>query len=70
MLDRFCAEIGRDSTSITRSISLRVAYDDPDATRSAIAEAVHAGFSHIVLSLSAPYPEKVARWVVDELINR
>jgi alkanesulfonate monooxygenase SsuD/methylene tetrahydromethanopterin reductase-like flavin-dependent oxidoreductase (luciferase family) len=69
MLDRFCAEIGRDPASITRSITMPVAYDQPGNTRKAIAEAIGAGFPHIVLTLPAPYPEHVARWVADELIN-
>jgi alkanesulfonate monooxygenase SsuD/methylene tetrahydromethanopterin reductase-like flavin-dependent oxidoreductase (luciferase family) len=69
MLDRFCAEIGRDPASITRSIILPVSYDQPGNTREAIAGAIDAGFPHIILSLPAPYPEKVAQWVTDELIN-
>ena len=69
VLDRLCGEIGRDPASITRSIHLRVSYDEPDATRDAIANAVHAGFGHVVLGLPSPYPEKVARWVADELIG-
>ncbi len=69
LLDRFCAEIGRDSAAITRSIALPVSYDHPDTTRDAIAEAIDAGFQHIVLMLSTPYPENVARWVTDELIT-
>jgi alkanesulfonate monooxygenase SsuD/methylene tetrahydromethanopterin reductase-like flavin-dependent oxidoreductase (luciferase family) len=69
LLDRFCTEIGRDPASITRSIILPVSYDHPGSTRDAIAEAVDAGFQHIVLGLSAPYPGNVARWVTNELIN-
>jgi alkanesulfonate monooxygenase SsuD/methylene tetrahydromethanopterin reductase-like flavin-dependent oxidoreductase (luciferase family) len=68
MLDGFCAEIGRDPATITRSIHLGVAYDHPDRTRDAIAAAAGAGFSHIVLGLPAPYPDGVARWVADEII--
>jgi alkanesulfonate monooxygenase SsuD/methylene tetrahydromethanopterin reductase-like flavin-dependent oxidoreductase (luciferase family) len=68
LLDRYCAEIGRDPASITRSMHLSVDYDQPAATRAAIDEAVAAGFHHIVLGLSAPYPGHVARWVADELI--
>ncbi|WP_112241007.1 LLM class flavin-dependent oxidoreductase [Kribbella monticola] len=68
LLDRYCAEIGRDPASITRSIHLAVSYDDPGATREAIVEAVGAGFEHVVLGLPAPYPAKVAQWVADELI--
>ena len=69
LLDRFCAEIRRDPASITRSIFLPVSYDHPGDTRGSIAEAIDAGFRHVVLGLSAPYPENVARWVTDELID-
>jgi alkanesulfonate monooxygenase SsuD/methylene tetrahydromethanopterin reductase-like flavin-dependent oxidoreductase (luciferase family) len=69
LLDRLCAEIGRDPASITRSVILHVSYEDPGQTRAAIAEAVGAGFQHIVLALSAPFPEKVAQWVASELIS-
>jgi alkanesulfonate monooxygenase SsuD/methylene tetrahydromethanopterin reductase-like flavin-dependent oxidoreductase (luciferase family) len=69
LLDRLCAETGRDPASITRSIVLRVSYDNPGNTRAAITEAIDAGFGHIVLGLSAPYLENVARWVTDELID-
>jgi len=69
LLDRLCAEIDRDPASITRSITLPVSYDHPGNTRDAIAEAIGAGFRHIVLGLPAPYPENAARWVVSELIE-
>ncbi len=68
LLDRYCAEIGRDPAEITRSIHLPVTYDRPGPTRDAIGAAVEAGFRHIVLGLPAPYPDGVARWVADELI--
>nr|WP_219537195.1 LLM class flavin-dependent oxidoreductase [Nonomuraea guangzhouensis] len=69
LLDRYCAEIGRDPASIIRSIHLPVSYDQPGITRDAIGEAIDAGFRHIVLGLTAPYPDDVARWVTDELIT-
>jgi alkanesulfonate monooxygenase SsuD/methylene tetrahydromethanopterin reductase-like flavin-dependent oxidoreductase (luciferase family) len=69
LLDRYCAEIGRDPASITRSIHLPVSYDQPSLTRDAVGDAIHAGFRHIVLGLPAPYPPGVARWVTDELIS-
>jgi alkanesulfonate monooxygenase SsuD/methylene tetrahydromethanopterin reductase-like flavin-dependent oxidoreductase (luciferase family) len=68
LLDRLCEEIGRDPATITRSIHLRPEYEDPAATREAIAAATEAGFSHVVLGLPAPYPPEVARWVAEELI--
>jgi alkanesulfonate monooxygenase SsuD/methylene tetrahydromethanopterin reductase-like flavin-dependent oxidoreductase (luciferase family) len=70
LLDRFCTEIGRDPASITRSIYLPVSYDHPGNTRNSISEAINVGFKHIVLGLPSPYPENIARWVTDELINK
>jgi alkanesulfonate monooxygenase SsuD/methylene tetrahydromethanopterin reductase-like flavin-dependent oxidoreductase (luciferase family) len=70
VLDRICAEIGRDPASITRSLVLPVSYDQPGSTRDTIAEVVGAGFRHIVLSLPAPYPANVAQWVTDEIISK
>jgi alkanesulfonate monooxygenase SsuD/methylene tetrahydromethanopterin reductase-like flavin-dependent oxidoreductase (luciferase family) len=69
LLDRYCAEIGRDPASVTRSIYLQVSYDRPHVTRDAIGRAIDAGFGHLVLGLPGPYPPGVAQWVVDELIN-
>jgi alkanesulfonate monooxygenase SsuD/methylene tetrahydromethanopterin reductase-like flavin-dependent oxidoreductase (luciferase family) len=68
LLDRYCAEIGRDPASITRSMHVPVSYDQPDITRDAIGNAVDAGFEHLILGLSGPYPVGVTQWVVDELI--
>jgi alkanesulfonate monooxygenase SsuD/methylene tetrahydromethanopterin reductase-like flavin-dependent oxidoreductase (luciferase family) len=68
LLDRYCAEIGRDPASITRSIHLPVSYDQPSTTQDAIGKAIDAGFRHVVLGLPAPYPAGVAQWVADEFI--
>lgn len=68
LLDRCCEEIGRAPASIARSMFLPVSYDEPGVTRSAIREAVGAGFGHLVLGLSDPYPENVAQWVADQVI--
>ena len=69
LLDRYCHEIGRDLGDITGSLVLRVSYDDPAATRTMIARALDHYFPHIVLSLPAPYPDRVARWLADEVIT-
>lgn len=68
LLDRYCAEIGRDPAAIIRSIHLPVSYDQPGATRAEIRAAIDAGFGHFVLGLSPPYPPDVAHWVADEII--
>lgn len=70
LLDRYCAEIGRDPATIVRSIHLPVDYDRPAGTRDQIRAALDAGFGHIVLGLPAPYPSGAAEWVADELIGR
>jgi len=70
LLDSYCAEAGRDPASITRSIFLPVSYDHPGNTRDAVAEAIDAGFRHIVMGLPAPYPENVAEWVTSEVISK
>jgi alkanesulfonate monooxygenase SsuD/methylene tetrahydromethanopterin reductase-like flavin-dependent oxidoreductase (luciferase family) len=69
LLDRYCAEIGRDPASITRSLVLPVRYDQPGTTRDAVSRASAAGFRHIVLSLPAPYPAGVAHWLAAETID-
>jgi alkanesulfonate monooxygenase SsuD/methylene tetrahydromethanopterin reductase-like flavin-dependent oxidoreductase (luciferase family) len=69
MLDGYCAELGRDPAAITRSIYLPVLYDQPKITRAEIDRAVDAGFEHVVLGLEAPYPDRVAPWVTDELVT-
>jgi alkanesulfonate monooxygenase SsuD/methylene tetrahydromethanopterin reductase-like flavin-dependent oxidoreductase (luciferase family) len=69
LLDRYCAEIGRDPATITRSIHLPVSYDQPGNTRDVIAQATRAGFQHIILGLRPPYPANVAQWVTEELIT-
>ena len=69
LLDRYCTEVGRDPASVTRSIYVPVAYDQPGTARDAIGTALDAGFRHFVLGLPTPYPAKVAHWVTDELIT-
>jgi alkanesulfonate monooxygenase SsuD/methylene tetrahydromethanopterin reductase-like flavin-dependent oxidoreductase (luciferase family) len=68
LLDRYCAEIGRDPAEITRSIHLPVDYDQPNSTQDAIGAAIAAGFRHVILGLPAPYPADVAQWVAEKLI--
>lgn len=69
-LDQICDQIGRNPASITRSIHLRTSYDQRAMTRAAIADAIEAGFTHIVLALPTPYPDGVAHWIANEIINR
>ena len=59
-----------EAAAVTRSIHLAVSYDRPGTTRDAIAAALDAGFTHVVLGLPAPFPVGVAQWAADELITR
>ena len=68
LLDRYCAEIGRDPASIARSTSVRIDYEDPEGTRNTVDQALAAGFTHVVLSLGAPYPDQVAHWVAEQIV--
>jgi alkanesulfonate monooxygenase SsuD/methylene tetrahydromethanopterin reductase-like flavin-dependent oxidoreductase (luciferase family) len=70
LLDRYCAEIGRDPAAITRSMHLGVSYDRPADTREAIDAAVDAGFQHFVLSVAPPYPDGVAHWLAEHVLPR
>ncbi|MFG1608536.1 LLM class flavin-dependent oxidoreductase [Actinoplanes sp. NPDC049265] len=68
LLDRYCAEIGRDPAAITRSMHLPVAYDRPADTRDAIDAAADAGFEHFVLSVAPPFPDGVAHWLAEQVL--
>jgi alkanesulfonate monooxygenase SsuD/methylene tetrahydromethanopterin reductase-like flavin-dependent oxidoreductase (luciferase family) len=68
LLDRYCAEIGRDPATVTRSIHVQIAYDRPRDGRDTVRRAVDAGFRHVVLGLPAPYPEDVVHRMVEEII--
>lgn len=68
-LDEVCATIGRDPSTITRSVVLPVAVEHPADTRESVSATIAAGFSHVVLALPAPYEPGIARWVADEVIE-
>jgi alkanesulfonate monooxygenase SsuD/methylene tetrahydromethanopterin reductase-like flavin-dependent oxidoreductase (luciferase family) len=69
VLDRHCAELGRDPASITRSVQILVRSEDPAAVRATVADLIGAGFGHIVFGVLPPAPDNVARWLADEIIN-
>ncbi|KAB7753173.1 LLM class flavin-dependent oxidoreductase [Mycolicibacterium mucogenicum] len=69
LLNRYCTEIGREPSTLVRSIYLPVSYEHPGATRDAVGRAIDAGFEHLVLGLSSPYPSGVAEWVAEQFIS-
>jgi hypothetical protein len=69
VIDRHCAENGRDPAEIVRSVQLRVSYDEPGATREEAQAFVDAGARHVLLMLSPPYPEGIVRRLVEEIVE-
>lgn len=64
-LDRCCAEIDRDPSTIVRSTTVTVDLEHPTRTREAIDAVLDIGFRHVVLILPGPYPANTARAVAD-----
>ena len=69
ILDSHCAEIGRDPSTIARSIQLMVNPDDIDETRSRVQSYVEAGVTHFILNLRDPYPQGICHRVATEIIE-
>ena len=49
-------------------MQIGVDYDDLPRTLADVTAALETGFTHIVLALPAPYPERIAQRVRDEII--
>jgi F420-dependent oxidoreductase-like protein len=67
VLDERCAEIGRDPTTIERSVQIWVNPADLAAARDQLDGFIAAGATHLILGLRAPYPEGIARRLADEV---
>ena len=68
VLDGYCREIGRDPASIQRSIQHRVDYNDLGASIGSIRPYIEAGATHIILNLTAPYPENIAHGLAEQVV--
>jgi len=68
VLDRHCADLGRDPASITRSVQLLITTADPAGVRATVLAATGAGFGHIVLAVRPPWPANLARWRASGII--
>lgn len=69
VLAQHCEAVGRDPTTIVRSMQAAINYNDIEAARDAIRPYIAAGASHIVLTLRAPYPERIAHRLAEEIIE-
>ena len=70
VLREHCTAVERDPGEIVLSYQHRIDADDPASSVSEIQRFVDAGATHIVLYLSAPYPDGIAARVADEVIAR
>jgi alkanesulfonate monooxygenase SsuD/methylene tetrahydromethanopterin reductase-like flavin-dependent oxidoreductase (luciferase family) len=69
VLDGYCAELGRDPATLTRSIQVLLdPREDPAPTRRALREFVAAGATYFVLAPRRP-DEGIAHWLVREIIE-
>jgi F420-dependent oxidoreductase-like protein len=67
VLEGHCAAIGRDPSTIERSIQVMVNYQNPAETLNQMKPYIEAGATHIILNLRAPYPEGIVHRVGEEI---
>lgn len=67
VLDEHCAAIGRDPTTIVRSVQVRINPNDLGAARDSFRAFIQAGATHLVIYLVAPFPEGIARRLAAEV---
>jgi alkanesulfonate monooxygenase SsuD/methylene tetrahydromethanopterin reductase-like flavin-dependent oxidoreductase (luciferase family) len=69
ILDRYCAEIGRDPATLVRSVQFLIdPREDPAASRQTIQDFIAMGATHLVLAPRI-FQEGIARWVSEEIIE-
>jgi F420-dependent oxidoreductase-like protein len=69
VLKGHCAAIGRDPTTIERSIQTIVNYDNLAECRDTIGPYIEAGAPHLILNLRAPYPENIVHRLAEEIVT-
>jgi F420-dependent oxidoreductase-like protein len=68
VLEGHCAAVGRDPSTIERSIQERINYANLAETRANIKPYIEASATHIILNLTAPYPENIVHRLVEEIV--
>jgi F420-dependent oxidoreductase-like protein len=69
VLDQHCVAIGRDPSTIARSIQIIMNPDNLEESREQLEGYITAGATHIVLNLRAPYPDKIVSRLVEEVVE-
>jgi F420-dependent oxidoreductase-like protein len=68
VLEGHCAAVGRDPSTIERSIQERVNYANLAETIANIKPYIEASATHIVLNLTAPYPKNIVHRLAEEIV--
>ncbi|HEY4383277.1 MAG TPA: LLM class F420-dependent oxidoreductase [Ktedonobacteraceae bacterium] len=69
VLNQHCAAIGRDPSTIERSIQWRVNYSDLAKSRDVIRPYIAEGATHIILNLDFPYPDEIVHRLDKEIVE-
>jgi len=69
VLDDHCSAIGRDPSTIERSVQLTIDPDDLKATRAQLQRFISTGATHVVLYLPPPYSAGIIHRLVKEVIG-
>jgi F420-dependent oxidoreductase-like protein len=67
VLDEHCAAIGRDPSSIERSVQLFINLNNLQETRDIARSFIEVGATHVILNLRAPYAEGIVRRLAVEV---
>lgn len=68
VLEGHCADVGRDPSTIEHSIQERVNYANLAETIANIKPYIEASATHIILNLTAPYPENIVHRLAEEIV--
>jgi alkanesulfonate monooxygenase SsuD/methylene tetrahydromethanopterin reductase-like flavin-dependent oxidoreductase (luciferase family) len=69
VLDQHCGVVGRNPADIQRSVQLVMNPSDWPASRELVRSFINAGATHVILNLRPPYPERIARSLVTEIVE-
>jgi F420-dependent oxidoreductase-like protein len=70
VLERHCADVGRDPAAIRLSVQLRFAEDDADATLRDAESFLQAGFTELIIIVAEPNARAKAERVAREVLPR
>ena len=69
VLAEHCAAVGRDPSTIERSVQLFTDVQNPENTRDLARSFIEAGATHLILGLRPPYPEGVVHKLAEKVVE-